>query len=206
MAQGIRATVITIIVVFILSAVMGQRVRSHAQALMMQGRAADVLAYLRRWYVRMLLPRYNYQYLRFNAAVMADDGEQAESALKVLLATKTNDRVRLDLLLHAAHYYLGKGRYPEARDAIDQIEAIEAGKPMADELETTYAILAKRDYSHIAEMEGRLADAGAQQRTSLLMLLAQQYENKGDRDAAARYRQLMREGLDWSPKDVGSAK
>ncbi|GEM_PF-2765109 len=200
MGQGIRATVLTILAVFVLSSIAAQRVRAHAQSLMASGLAADTLAYLRRWYVRMLLPRYNYQYLRLNAAIAAADDEQAESALKVLLATKSKGQTRLDILLRAAHYYLGKGRYPEARTAIDEIEGMSEGKPMAESLETTYAILADGDWSHIAEMESRLRDTTDAERPSLLMLLAQQYDNKGDHKQAEHYRHLMREGLDWSPK------
>ena len=157
------------------------------------GQFDELLDFLDGRYAKTFFPSYNRMYAIYNAYEKMGDVHAAENELACLMATKKNAQQRMDLLLRAFEFYLKNGRYEKAAKALDKIRGIEKLEPMVDDLTQLYEIVAEKSSAHIASMEAQLDDADPATKHRLLYLLALQYDNKGDRAGAERYRKLDQE-------------
>lgn len=143
----------------------------------------------------ILYPKYNVLFLRLNATMALSDAEQTERTIDQMAKLKMNDEQRLALAVKAFSFYVDAEDKRKAREALKYIER-HGGKEAARVNRRTYDIFLKKSSAYISEMEHALEKASPSDEVMLCQLLAVQYENKGDHERAAAYRERVERVMD----------
>lgn len=143
----------------------------------------------------ILYPKYNVLFLRLNATMALSDAEQTERTIDQMAKLKMNDEQRLALAVKAFSFYVDAEDKRKAREALKYIEK-HGGKEAARVNRRTYDIFLKKSSAYISEMEHALEKATPSDEVMLCQLLAVQYENKGDHERAAAYRERVERVMD----------
>lgn len=143
----------------------------------------------------ILYPKYNVLFLRLNATMALSDAEQTERTIEQMAKLKMNDEQRLALAVKAFSFYVDVEDKRKAKEALKYIEK-HGGKEAARVNRRTYDIFLKKSSAYISEMEHALEKAAPSDEVMLCQLLAVQYENKGDHERAAAYRERAERVMD----------
>lgn len=143
----------------------------------------------------ILYPKYNVLFLRLNATIALSDAEQTERTIEQMAKLKMNDEQRLALAVKAFSFYVDVEDKRKAKEALKYIEK-HGGKEAARVNRRTYDIFLKKSSAYISEMEHALEKATPSDEVMLCQLLAVQYENKGDHERAAAYRERVERVMD----------
>lgn len=143
----------------------------------------------------ILYPKYNVLFLRLNATMALSDAEQTERTIEQMAELKMNDEQRLALAVKAFSFYVDVEDKRKATEALKYIEK-HGGKEAARVNRRTYDIFLKKSSAYISEMEHALEKAAPSDEVMLCQLLAVQYENKGDHERAAAYRERVERVMD----------
>lgn len=143
----------------------------------------------------ILYPKYNVLFLRLNATMALSDAEQTERTIEQMARLKMNDEQRLALAVKAFSFYVDVEDKRKAKEALKYIEK-HGGKEAARVNRRTYDIFLKKSSAYIPEMEHALEKATPSDEVMLCQLLAVQYENKGDHEKAAAYRERVERVMD----------
>ena len=143
----------------------------------------------------ILYPKYNVLFLRLNATMALSDAEQTERTIEQMAKLKMNDEQRLALAVKAFNFYVDVEDKRKAKEALKYIEK-HGGKEAARLNRRTYDIFLKKSSAYIPEMEHALEKATPSDEVMLCQLLAVQYENKGDHERAAAYRERVERVMD----------
>lgn len=143
----------------------------------------------------ILYPKYNVLFLRLNATMALSDAEQTERTIEQMAKLKMNDEQRLALAVKAFNFYVDVEDKRKAKEALKYIEK-HGGKEAARVNRRTYDIFLKKSSAYIPEMEHALEKATPSDEVMLCQLLAVQYENKGDHEKAAAYRERVERVMD----------
>ncbi len=143
----------------------------------------------------ILYPKYNVLFLRLNATMALSDAEQTERTIEQMAKLKMNDEQRLALAVKAFSFYVDVEDKRKAKEALKYIEK-HGGKEAARVNRRTYDIFLKKSSAYIPEMEHALEKASPSDEVMLCQLLAVQYENKGDHEKAAAYRERVERVMD----------
>ena len=143
----------------------------------------------------ILYPKYNVLFLRLNATMALSDAEQTERTIEQMARLKMNDEQRLALAVKAFSFYVDVEDKRKAKEALKYIEK-HGGKEAARVNRRTYDIFLKKSSAYIPEMEHALEKAAPSDEVMLCQLLAVQYENKGDHEKAAAYRERVERVMD----------
>lgn len=143
----------------------------------------------------ILYPKYNVLFLRLNATMALSDAEQTERTIEQMAKLKMNDEQRLALAVKAFSFYVDVEDKRKAKEALKYIEK-HGGKEAARVNRCTYDIFLKKSSAYIPEMEHALEKASPSDEVMLCQLLAVQYENKGDHERAAAYRERVERVMD----------
>lgn len=143
----------------------------------------------------ILYPKYNVLFLRLNATMALSDAEQTEQTIEQMAKLKMNDEQRLALAVKAFNFYVDVEDKRKAKEALKYIEK-HGGKEAARVNRRTYDIFLKNSSAYIPEMEHALEKATPSDEVMLCQLLAVQYENKGDHEKAAAYRERVERVMD----------
>lgn len=138
----------------------------------------------------ILYPKYNVLFLRLNATMALSDAEQTERTIEQMAKLKMSDEQRLALAVKAFNFYVDVEDKRKAKEALKYIEK-HGGKEAAGVNRRTYDIFLKKSSAYISEMEHALEKATPSDEVMLCQLLAVQYENKGDHEKAAAYRERV---------------
>jgi len=103
-------TLVVLMLFVIVDQILRRRAYKKVQDLYGQHRSDELLAYLEGRYARLFFPAYNRTYMKFNACLQKDDAERVQIALEELLATKSSDEQRSDLVIRAFEFYLKQGK------------------------------------------------------------------------------------------------
>lgn len=143
----------------------------------------------------ILYPKYNVLFLRLNATMALSDAEQTERTIEQMAKLKMSDEQRLALAVKAFNFYVDVEDKRKAKEALKYIEK-HGGKEAAGVNRRTYDIFLKKSSAYIPEMEHALEKATPSDEVMLCQLLAVQYENKGDHEKAAAYRERVERVMD----------
>lgn len=143
----------------------------------------------------VLYPEYNVLFLRLNATMALSDAEQTERTIEQMAKLKMSDEQRLALAVKAFNFYVDVEDKRKAKEALKYIEK-HGGKEAAGVNRRTYDIFLKKSSAYISEMEHALEKATPSDEVMLCQLLAVQYENKGDHEKAAAYRERVERVMD----------
>lgn len=165
------------------------------EAYLREGDLENYLKVLDRPLTNVLYPKYNVLFMRLNALLAMDDAEKTAAVIRELGSLKMNDEQRIALAVKAFTFYVEIEDELHAREVLEYLEA-NGDESMAKANRRTYDIFLKGSHAYIDEMESALSDASGVEEALLCQMLAIQYDNKGDKDRSASYRERAERSLD----------
>lgn len=165
------------------------------EAYLREGDLENYLKVLDRPLTNVLYPKYNVLFMRLNALLAMDDAEKTAAVIREMGSLKMNDEQRIALAVKAFTFYVEIEDELHAREVLEYLEA-NGGESMAKANRRTYDIFLKGSHAYINEMESALSDASGVEEALLCQMLAIQYDNKGDKDRSASYRERAERSLD----------
>lgn len=179
--------------VFLADMIARNRAGARIESLFTAKRYDELLDYLDRWYARNFLPRYNRLYVTFNAYEAAGDEKSARETLELLWASSPSEKQRHDLIVRSFDFYLNHGPAEKAREMLDKMDDTLTLKAARSHFGEIYRIEIEKSSAYIERMERDLEGADTPTSLRLLALIARQYDNRGDTERAAEYRERMYE-------------
>lgn len=165
------------------------------EAYLREGDLENYLRVLDRPLTNVLYPKYNVLFMRLNALLAMDDAEKTAAVIREMGSLKMNDEQRIALAVKAFTFYVEIEDELHAREVLEYLEA-NGDESMAKANRRTYDIFLKGSHAYINEMESALSDASGVEEALLCQMLAIQYDNKGDKDRSASYRERAERSLD----------
>lgn len=165
------------------------------EAYLREGDLENYLKVLDRPFTNVLYPKYNVLFMRLNALLAMDDAEKTAAVIREMGSLKMNDEQRIALAVKAFTFYVEIEDELHAREVLEYLEA-NGDESMAKANRRTYNIFLKGSHAYIDEMESALSDASGVEEALLCQMLAIQYDNKGDKDRSASYRERAERSLD----------
>lgn len=165
------------------------------EAYLREGDLENYLKVLDRPLTNVLYPKYNVLFMRLNALLAMDDAEKTAAVIREMGSLKMNDEQRIALAVKAFTFYVEIEDELHAREVLEYLEA-NGDESMAKANRRTYDIFLKGSHAYINEMESALSDASGVEEALLCQMLAMQYDNKGDKDRSASYRERAERSLD----------
>lgn len=165
------------------------------EAYLREGDLENYLKVLDRPLTNILYPKYNVLFMRLNALLAMDDADKTAAVIREMSSLKMNDKQKLALAVKAFTFYVEIEDELHAREVLEYLEA-NGDESMAKANRRTYDIFLKGSHAYIDEMESALSDASGVEEALLCQMLAIQYDNKGDKDRSASYRERAERSLD----------
>lgn len=165
------------------------------EAYLREGDLENYLKVLDRPLTNVLYPKYNVLFMRLNALLAMDDAEKTAAVIREMGSLKMNDEQKLALAAKAFTFYVEIEDELHAHEVLEYLEA-NGDESMAKANRRTYDIFLKGSHAYINEMESALSDASGVEEALLCQMLAIQYDNKGDKDRSASYRERAERSLD----------
>lgn len=165
------------------------------EAYLREGDLENYLKVLDRPLTNVLYPKYNVLFMRLNALLAMDDAEKTAAVIREMGSLKMNDEQRIALAVKAFTFYVEIEDELHAREMLEYLEA-NGDESMAKANRRTYDIFLRGSHAYIDEMESALSDASGVEEALLCQMLAIQYDNKGDKDRSASYRERAERLLD----------
>lgn len=165
------------------------------EAYLREGDLENYLKVLDRPLTNVLYPKYNVLFMRLNALLAMDDAEKTAAVIREMGSLKMSDEQRIALAVKAFTFYVEIEDEPHAREVLEYLEG-NGDESMAKANRRTYDIFLKGSHAYIGEMERALSDASGVEEALLCQMLAIQYDNKGDKDRSASYRERAERSLD----------
>lgn len=165
------------------------------EAYLREGDLENYLKVLDRPLTNVLYPKYNVLFMRLNALLAMDDAEKTAAVIREMGSLKMNDEQRIALAVKAFTFYVEIEDELHAREVLEYLEA-NGDESMAKANRRTYDIFLRGSHAYIDEMESALSDATGVEEALLCQMLAIQYDNKGDKDRSASYRERAERSLD----------
>ena len=107
------------------------------QSLYSQHKNKELLDYLDKPIVRIAYPKWNVTFMKLNAYLSDGDDTNASRMLDELLAAHSSNEQRKELIIKAFDFYIGCGRYDDARALLPEINQI-VDEPRARRCQETY--------------------------------------------------------------------
>ena len=164
------------------------------EAYLREGDLENYLKVLDRPLTNVLYPKYNVLFMRLNALLAMDDAEKTAAVIREMGSLKMNDEQRIALAVKAFTFYVEIEDELHAREVLEYLEA-NGDESMTKANRRTYDIFLKGSHAYIDEMESALSDASGVEEALLCQMLAIQYDNKGDKDRSASYRERAERSL-----------
>lgn len=165
------------------------------EAYLREGDLENYLKVLDRPLTNVLYPKYNVLFMRLNALLAMDDAEKTAAVIREMGSLKMNDEQRIALAVKAFTFYVEIEDELHAREVLEYLEA-NGDESMAKANRRTYDIFLRGSHAYIDEMESALSDASGVEEALLCQMLAIQYDNKGDKDRSASFRERAERSLD----------
>lgn len=170
----------------VLTEVMKRVYTQQLASLLERGDARAYLALLDRPLVKLVFPAWNRRFMQLNGYLALDAYGEADAVIGRMLGMRQSAKQRRELVGKAFNYYLERGNAAASTELLaeiegwDDVDAVTEARMMHD-------IYIKKGWGYIDEMERRLEGLHGVDRGFLELLLALQYENKGDAAASERY-------------------
>ena len=94
------------------------------QSLYSQHKNKELLDYLDKPVVRIAYPKWNVIFMKLNAYLADGDDANATRMLDELLVAHSSNEQRKELVVKAFDFYIGRGRYDDARAVLPEINQI----------------------------------------------------------------------------------
>lgn len=155
-------------------------------ALYERGEMGEYLHKLEMPLVRLVFPAWNRAFMRMNALMVEEDRSALDKLIPEMLCMGQSPKQRRELIGRAFNYYVEQGNEVGAKPLLEEIERVEPSE-VSKQARMTYEIYLEKSFAYIDAMETRLSEVSGVNRGFTELLLAIQYENKGDARRAEQY-------------------
>lgn len=155
-------------------------------ALYERGEMGECLHTLEMPLVRLVFPAWNRAFMRMNALMVEEDRSALDKLIPEMLCMGQSPKQRRELIGRAFNYYVEQGNEVGAKPLLEEIERVEPSE-VSKQARMTYEIYLEKSFAYIDAMETRLSEVSGVNRGFTELLLAIQYENKGDARRAEQY-------------------
>lgn len=155
-------------------------------ALYERGEMGEYLHTLEMPLVRLVFPAWNRAFMRMNALMVEEDRSALDKLIPEMLCMGQSPKQRRELIGRAFNYYVEQGNEVGAKPLLEEIERVEPSE-VSKQASMTYEIYLEKSFAYIDAMETRLSEVSGVNRGFTELLLAIQYENKGDARRAEQY-------------------
>ena len=155
-------------------------------ALYERGEMGEYLHTLEMPLVRLVFPAWNRAFMRMNALMVEEDRSALDKLIPEMLCMGQSPKQRRELIGRACNYYVEQGNEVGAKPLLEEIERVEPSE-VSKQARMTYEIYLEKSFAYIDAMETRLSEVSGVNRGFTELLLAIQYENKGDARRAEQY-------------------
>lgn len=155
-------------------------------ALYERGKMDEYLHMLEMPLVRLVFPAWNRAFMRMNALMVEEDRSALDKLIPEMLCMGQSPKQRRELIGRAFNYYVEQGNKVGAKPLLEEIERVEPSE-VSKQARMTYEIYLEKSFAYIDAMETRLSEVSGVNRGFTELLLAIQYENKGDARRAEQY-------------------
>lgn len=155
-------------------------------ALYERGEMGEYLRTLEMPLVRLVFPAWNRAFMRMNALMVEEDRSALDKLIPEMLCMGQSPKQRRELIGRAFNYYVEQGNEVGAKPLLEEIERVEPSE-VSKQARMTYEIYLEKSFAYIDAMETRLSEVSGVNRGFTELLLAIQYENKGDARRAEQY-------------------
>ena len=155
-------------------------------ALYERGEMGEYLHTLEMHLVRLVFPAWNRAFMRMNALMVEEDRSALDKLIPEMLCMGQSPKQRRELIGRAFNYYVEQGNEVGAKPLLEEIERVEPSE-VSKQARMTYEIYLEKSFAYIDAMETRLSEVSGVNRGFTELLLAIQYENKGDARRAEQY-------------------
>lgn len=155
-------------------------------ALYERGEMGEYLHTLEMPLVRLVFPAWNRAFMRMNALMVEEDRSALDKLIPEMLCMGQSPKQRRELIGRAFSYYVEQGNKVGAKPLLEEIERVEPSE-VSKQARMTYEIYLEKSFAYIDAMETRLSEVSGVNRGFTELLLAIQYENKGDARRAEQY-------------------
>lgn len=155
-------------------------------ALYERGEMGEYLHTLEMPLVRLVFPAWNRAFMRMNALMVEEDRSALDKLIPEMLCMGQSPKQRRELIGRAFNYYVEQGNEVGAKPLLEEIERVEPSE-VSKQARMTYEIYLEKSFAYIDAMETRLSEVSGVNHGFTELLLAIQYENKGDARRAEQY-------------------
>lgn len=155
-------------------------------ALYERGEMGEYLHTLEMPLVRLVFPAWNRAFMRMNALMVEEDRSALDKLIPEMLCMGQSPKQRRELIGRAFNYYVEQGNEVGAKPLLEEIERVEPSE-VSKQARMTYEIYLEKSFAYIDAMETRLSEVSGVNRGFTELLLAIQYENKGDARRAEQF-------------------
>lgn len=155
-------------------------------ALYERGEMGEYLHTLEMPLVRLVFPAWNRAFMSMNALMVEEDRSALDKLIPEMLCMGQSSKQRRELIGRAFNYYVEQGNEVGAKPLLEEIERVEPSE-VSKQARMTYEIYLEKSFAYIDAMETRLSEVSGVNRGFTELLLAIQYENKGDARRAEQY-------------------
>lgn len=155
-------------------------------ALYERGEMGEYLHTLEMPLVRLVFPAWNRAFMRMNALMVEEDRSALDKLIPEMLCMGQSPKQRRELIGRAFNYYVEQGNEVGAKPLLEEIERVEPSE-VSKQARMTYEIYLEKSFAYIDAMETCLSEVSGVNRGFTELLLAIQYENKGDARRAEQY-------------------
>lgn len=155
-------------------------------ALYERGEMGEYLHTLEMPLVRLVFPAWNRAFMCMNALMVEEDRSALDKLIPEMLCMGQSPKQRRELIGRAFNYYVEQGNEVGAKPLLEEIERVEPSE-VSKQARMTYEIYLEKSFAYIDAMETRLSEVSGVNRGFTELLLAIQYENKGDARRAEQY-------------------
>lgn len=141
---------------------------------------------LKRPVVRLIFPRWNRLFTELNSYLLDEDADETRRCIEEMGSLRANRDQKRALSAKAFAFFVEQRDRDGAWNALQQLQSV-ADACEIEEATRLYEIYLEGSSAYIKSMEAALCRAEEAERGFLELLLAVQYENRGDKTRAQGY-------------------
>lgn len=160
----------------------------------MTGKFKEFDEYVETREVKRALPPFNIEYIKMNAAIMANNGKKFEKSLENLTSKKLNDKQKREVYLNGFNYYIDKNDKKNSqkyKNLLLNISGIDSD--LVKYVNRLYDIKVEKKSDCLKELLSELESNEVKNKASHYLLVAEIYKNLNDDSNYKKYIELYQE-------------
>lgn len=169
-------------------------VEQKLMSLVMTGKFKEFDEYVETREVKRALPPFNIEYIKMNAAIMANNGKKFEKSLENLTSKKLNDKQKREVYLNGFNYYIDKNDKKNSqkyKNLLLNISGIDSD--LVKYVNRLYDIKVEKKSDCLNELLSELESNEVKNKASHYLLVAEIYKNLNDDSNYKKYIELYQE-------------